>query len=1371
MSSPAARAADARPEPVEPSVPREGEPRRTRRPRRRRPRSRAAGESPPVPAEDLPPVDDAALDALVERLPALSLQDGHRLSRRLDTVRRTRDATARARAAAGILAAVDTAEQRMAARQAAVPTIRYPEALPVSARRDDIAAAIRDHQVVIVAGETGSGKTTQIPKICLELGRGVRGLIGHTQPRRLAARTVAARIAEELGTELGDAVGWKVRFTDHVGDNTLVKLMTDGILLAELTGDKMLRQYDTLIIDEAHERSLNIDFILGYLTQLLPRRPDLKVIITSATIDVERFAKHFDAPVVEVSGRSYPVEVRYRPIVDLDDPDHDPDRDQLDAIGDAVAELQREGGGDILVFLPGEREIRDTTEALAKRDFRNTELLPLYARLSTAEQHRVFAPHPGRRVVLATNVAETSLTVPGIRYVIDTGTARISRYSRRLKVQRLPIEKVSQASANQRAGRCGRVADGICIRLYSEDDFDARPEFTDPEILRTNLASVVLQMISLDLGELTEFPFVERPDPRAVADGIALLQELGALDDRKLTAVGRALASLPVDPRLGRMLVEADRNGCLREVLVIAAALSVQDPRERPAEHRQAADAKHARFAGEWTAGGSTLDADGSDFLAFVNLWRYVGEQRDELSGNKFRRLLRDEFLHYLRIREWQDLHSQLRQAARNAGLTPNDVDADPDRIHTAVLSGLLSQVGLRDDGPERDRRTERGRPSTGREFLGARGARFMIFPGSPLAKKPPRWVMAAELVETSRLFARTAARIQPEWIEPLAGHLVKRTYSEPHWSRKRAAAAATERVTLYGIPIVTGRSVDFGRIDPEVSRDLFIQHALVEGDWDTRHRFFHANRELLEDVEELEHRARRRDLVVDEETLVAFYDERIPAHVVSGRHFDSWWKKESRRQPDLLLFTEEMLRTAQAAGVDRAAYPDHVEAGGLTLPLSYAFEPGAGSDGVTVDVPVAALHQVDPTPFTWQVPGLREELVTALIRTLPKQLRRLYSPAPDHARAVLSRLQAGQEPLLDGLERELGRMRDVDIPREAWELDRLPEHLTVTFRVVDEAGHEVARGADLEALRHALAPKVRAELAAAGVDIEQTGATTWAFGSLPREHPIRRGSHTVTGYPGVIDRGPSVDVRVFPTAAERDPAHHRGVRRLLLLETPSPVRQVQRDLDNAAKLALSRNPHGSVAALLDDCVTAAADHLIAAAGGPAWDERSYARLRKLFADRLGATTLQVLQAVRGVLVVWHRVQAQLADLRAPVLATGVADITAQVNALVSPGFATAAGATRLADVARYLEAVERRIEKLRADPTRDADWTAQVRGVADEYAAELAALPPGVEPGPELREIRWMIEELRVSLYAHPMRTRYPVSIKRIQRALDDLA
>ncbi|MDN5748877.1 MAG: ATP-dependent RNA helicase HrpA, partial [Pseudonocardia sp.] len=1092
-------------------------------------------------------------------------------------------------------------------------------------------------------------------------------------------------------------------------------------------------------------------FILGYLAQLLPRRPDLKVVITSATIDPERFAQHFGtpekpAPIVEVSGRSFPVEMRYRPVVDPDDPDSDPDRDQLAAIADAVTELRREGPGDILVFLPGEREIRDTADALARRDFSGIEILPLYARQTTAEQQRVFAPKQGslgRRVVLATNVAETSLTVPGIRYVIDPGLARISRYSRRLKVQRLPIEKVSQASANQRAGRCGRVADGICIRLYAEDDFDARPEFTDPEILRTNLASVVLQMISLELGEITEFPFVEPPDVRSVNDGLALLHELGALDGGVLSPVGRALAALPVDPRLGRMLVEADRNNCLREVLVIAAALSVQDPRERPTEQRQAADERHARFADS---------PDCSDFLAFLNLWTYVNERRAELTGNRFRRQLREEFLHYLRIREWQDLHAQLRSAARNAGMTLNDTEADADRIHTSVLAGLLSQVGLKE--------------ADTKEYLGARGAKFMIFPGSSLAKRGPRWVMAAELVETSRLFARTVARIKPEWIEPLAGHLVKRNHSEPHWSRKRAATVAVERVTLYGVPIVVDRHVEYGRIDPEAARELFIRHALVEGDWDTRHGFFHANRALLDSAEELENRARRRDLVVDPETLVEFYEQRIPPHVVSGRHFDTWYRKA---KPALEL-TEELVRTAHAAGIDASAYPDHVEAGGLTLPLSYAFEPGRHDDGVTVDVPVAALHQIDPTPFTWQVPGLREDLVTALIKTLPKNLRRNFAPAPDHARAVLARLRNQDEPLLDGLERELGRMKNIDIPREAWELGRLPEHLTVTFRVVDERGREVARGTDLEALRHELAPRVRAELAAAGVELERTGLTTWGVGDLPREHAIRRGRHTVSGFPGLVDRGAGVDVRVFPTVAERDPAHHRGVRRLLLLGTPSPAKQVTRGLDNAAKLTLSRNPHGSVAALLEDCVTCASDALVAAAGGPPFDERSYLRLARLHREKLPGTTMRVLQSVRGVLDVWHRVQALLTDTHQQALRAGVADITAQLDALVGAGFATDAGAARLGDVARYLEAVERRIEKLRVDPARDAEWTAQVRVAADEYSAELAALPHGVGPSPELREIRWMIEELRVSLYAHPMRTRYPISIKRIQKAIDEL-
>ncbi|HZH20826.1 MAG TPA: ATP-dependent RNA helicase HrpA, partial [Geodermatophilus sp.] len=827
-------------------------------------------------------------DDLRARLAGLTLEDGHRLGRRLDGTRRTRDAEARARQRARIAADVAAAEERIARRRAAVPAVRYPAELPVSARRDDIAAALRDHQVVVVAGETGSGKTTQLPKIALEIGRGVLGRIGHTQPRRIAARTVAERIAEELETPLGEVVGWKVRFTDQVGDTTLVKVMTDGVLLNEIVRDRLLRQYDTLIIDEAHERSLNIDFLLGYLARLLPRRPDLKLVITSATIDVDRIAKHFSAdgaevPVVEVSGRTYPVEVRYRPVVDPDaaegDPASDPDRDQVTAIADAVEELTAEGPGDVLVFLAGEREIRDTADVLTER-FPAVEVLPLYSRLSAADQHRVFAPHTGRRVVLATNVAETSLTVPGIRYVVDPGTARISRYSSRLKVQRLPIEPISQASARQRSGRCGRTSDGIAIRLYTQADFDSRPEYTDPEILRTSLASVLLQMAALELGDVADFPFIDPPDRRAVADGVALLEELGALDgDGALTPTGRTLAALPLDPRMARMVVEADRRGVLEEVLVIAAGLTIQDPRERPSEHQQAADQAHARFADE-----------NSDFLALLNLWRYLGEQQEALSGSQFRRTIKREFLHYLRIREWQDLYGQLRSTARRLGMTVGELAAEPDErgIHAALLSGLLSHVGLQvEEGKGRDGDRRRG----GREYLGARNARFVIAPGTPLARKPPRWVVAAELVETSRLFARTVARVDPDVVERLAGHLVSRQYSEPRWDAKRGSVVATERVTLYGIPLVVGRRVQYGSIDPVVSRELFIRHALVEGEWTTHHRFWHDNQHAMKRVADLEERARRRDIRVDDETLFELYDARIPADVVSTRHFDRWWK------------------------------------------------------------------------------------------------------------------------------------------------------------------------------------------------------------------------------------------------------------------------------------------------------------------------------------------------------------------------------------------------------------------------------------------------------------------------------------------------
>ncbi|HEY6422654.1 MAG TPA: ATP-dependent RNA helicase HrpA, partial [Pseudonocardiaceae bacterium] len=974
------------------------------------------------------------------------------------------------------------AELRSTRRRAAVPEIRYPSALPVSQRKDEIAAAIRDHQVVIVAGETGSGKTTQIPKICLELGRGIRGTIGHTQPRRLAARTVAERIASELDVEVGGVVGWKVRFTDRASDDTLVKLMTDGILLAEIQPDRLLRQYDTLIIDEAHERSLNIDFVLGYLKQLLPRRPDLKVIITSATIDPERFSQHFNgAPVIEVSGRTYPVEIRYRPL----GADSADERDQTQAICDAVAELRAEGPGDVLVFLSGEREIRDTRDALAALSLPDTEILPLYARLPAAEQHRVFQP-PGtggrhtvhgsatragegttragggatRRIVLATNIAETSLTVPGIRYVIDAGTARISRYSRRLKVQRLPIEPVSQASAAQRAGRCGRTSDGICIRLYSAEDFQSRPEFTDPEIVRTHLASVILQMAALDLGDVAAFGFMDPPDRRQISDGVALLRELGALQEHPtgglgaleerptwgLTRVGRTLAQLPLDPRLARMVVAANRNGCLREVLVIAAALSIQDPRERPAGAEAAADAQHARFADKT-----------SDFLAYLNLWGYLDERQRALSSSQFRKLCKAEFLHYLRVREWQDLHGQLRQITRGLGMPAGTAgDADAAQVHISLLAGLLSHIGLLD--------------AETRDYLGARGARFAVFPGSVLFRKPPRWVMAAELVETSRLWGRIAARIEPQWVEPLAGHLVKRSYSEPHWERTRGAVVAYEKVTLYGVPIVASRKVAYGSIDPELSRELFLRHALVEGDWETRHAFFHANRAMLADVEELEQRARRRDILVDDETLFAFYDKRIPPEIVSAQHFDSWWRQASKTQPDLLDFDLAMLITSD--GVSEQDFPGSWRHGALELELSYQFEPGSDADGVTVHVPLPVLNQVDAAPFTWQIPGLREELVVALLRSLPKPLRRQLVPVPDHARALLARMtpdsdqiagSAGVEPLLDALERELHHA-GLAVRHADWQLGQVPAYLTITFRVLD-GDRTLAEGTDLEEL------------------------------------------------------------------------------------------------------------------------------------------------------------------------------------------------------------------------------------------------------------------------------------------------------------------
>ncbi|MEU1667209.1 ATP-dependent RNA helicase HrpA [Streptomyces sparsogenes] len=1300
-----------------------------------------------------------ALTALLERLPELMLRDQQRLGRRLDGARRIRKPEARAAVLGEIADEIERAELRVEGRRAAVPAVTYPEELPVSQKKDDILAAVRDHQVVIVAGETGSGKTTQIPKICLELGRGVKGLIGHTQPRRIAARTVAERIAEELRSPLGESVGWKVRFTDQVSPDTHIKLMTDGILLAEIQTDRELRQYDTIIIDEAHERSLNIDFLLGYLAQLLPRRPDLKVVITSATIDPERFSRHFgDAPIVEVSGRTYPVEVRYRPL--LEEGGEDSDRDQITAICDAVDELQAEGPGDILVFLSGEREIRDTADALNKKQLRATEVLPLYARLSHAEQHRVFQRHTGRRIVLATNVAETSLTVPGIRYVIDPGTARISRYSHRTKVQRLPIEPISQASANQRKGRCGRTSDGICIRLYSEDDFLTRPEFTDAEILRTNLASVILQMTAAGLGDIEKFPFIDPPDRRNIKDGVQLLEELHALDGsqkdprKRLTPVGRKLAQLPVDPRLARMVLEADRNGCVREVMVIAAALSIQDPRERPSDKQQQADQQHARFKDE-----------GSDFLAFLNLWKYIRERQKELSSSAFRRMCRQEFLNYLRIREWQDIYSQLRTVAKTMGIQMSDQDAAPDRIHTSLLAGLLSHVGLKD--------TDKN------EYLGARSAKFAVFPGSALFKKPPRWIMSAELVETSRLWARVNAKIEPEWIEPLAEHLVKRTYSEPHWEQKQAAVMAYERVTLYGVPIVAQRKVNYGRIDPETCRDLFIRNALVEGDWRTHHQFFHDNRKLLGEVEELEHRARRRDILVDDETLFDFYDQRLPEHIVSGAHFDSWWKHKRREEPELLNFEKSMLINERAAGVTKDAYPDSWRQGKLKFKVTYQFEPGTDADGVTVHIPLQVLNQVTPDGFDWQIPGLREDLVTELIRSLPKPIRRNYVPAPNYAKRFLDTAVPLQEPLTTALSRELQRMAGVRIDPEDWDPDKVPGHLKITFRVVDERRRKLAEDKDLEALKQRLKPKTRAAISKAfetskeGGGLEQrTGLTRWTVGTLPRTFETRRAGQPVKAYPALVDEGESVAVRLFDTEAEQREAMWRGTRRLILLGLPAnPAKFAQDKLSNQAKLALSRSPHGSVQALFEDCVAASADRLIAGRGGPAWDEEGF---RKLFdgvrADIMDAT-LDTVRKVQEVLAAWQACERRLKATTSPALLASLTDVKEQLAELIKPGFVTEHGVRRLPDLMRYLVAVDRRLQQLPTNAERDRARMAKVKEMRDEYAWLLGQFPAGRPVPREALEIRWMIEELRVSYFAHALGTAYPVSDKRIVKAIDALA
>ena len=1241
-------------------------------------------------------------------------------------------------------------------------SILFPNDLPVVQEKQQIQDAIRHHQVVIIAGETGSGKTTQLPKMLLEMGYGNREsgqLIGHTQPRRLAARSVAARIAQELQTELGQLVGYKVRFQDQTASGTRIKLVTDGMLLAELQNDPLLRQYDALIIDEAHERSLNIDFLLGVLATILPKRPELKLIITSATIETERFAQHFNqAPIITVSGRTYPVEIRYRPLHDAEQGQDDSDHDVITGVTQAVTELMQEPPGDILIFASGEREIRDFAEAIGELGLHRVEVLPLYARLSAAEQNRIFQSHQAaRRIVIATNVAETSLTVPGIRYVIDPGTARISRYSYRTKVQRLPIEKVSQASANQRAGRCGRVAPGICIRLYSEEDFLARPEYTDPEILRTNLAAVILQMTAANLGDIRHFPFIDRPDERFINDGIQLLQELNATThgrgqrqrrggkrSTKLTRIGRQLAQLPLDPRLARMVLAANEFGCMQEVMVITAAMSIQDPRERPQQQRQKADELHQRFH----------DKD-SDFIAYLKLWNYLRECQQELSKTQFRKRVKQEFLHFLRIREWQDIYTQIRQTVRGLGLRINQESASYEAIHRALLTGMLSQIGLKQEG---------------HEFLGARNRTFYIFPGSGLFKKSPKWIMSAEMVETSRLFARVNARIEPEWIEPAAMHLVKRQYFDPHFSRRQGSVVADEQVTLYGLIVVPRRKVQYGPIDGKAARDIFIREGLVQAQLKRKLPFIQHNTALIDDVKALEEKSRRRDILVDDDALFDAYDRVIPADIYNEQLLAGWWHKAVKEQPRLLYFTRDDLMAQSAEHVTAADYPETWQQHSLRLPLRYVFEPTAVDDGVTVMIPVALLNQVTPSGFDWLIPALRHDLVVAWIKSLPKPIRRNFVPAPNYAAAFLADCSAetiATQPLLKALSDKLRRMTGVTIDPDAWDADQLPHHLRMNFEVVDEQGKSLGMGRDLVHLQQQLQGTVKQAIQRA---VEQPEAAPqsvneWAFGSLPTTLEKNQHGYAIKAYPAITPAKDGVKQELFDSELEAQHAHQQGLRQLLLIQLPSPIRHLQQSLSNKAKLAMYYNPWGQVNELIQDCVVAALDEFIQA--NPARDATAYQQLYDTARAELNERVTAIATLVEPCLVLSQAIRKRIKGKVTLDQVQAHADIKSQLDGLIFPGFVSDIGAQRLPDVVRYLTAIERRLEKLPLDPTKDRAHLVVLTQLQQNYRELLQKVPKGKPVPSELIEVRWMIEELRVSFFAQTLGTRFPISEKRVRQAL----
>ena len=1302
--------------------------------------------------------------ALKKALPDCLIRDRHALRRHLaDAEKRVARGQDVERLLKETAKRIERSRQKVETRRAALPVPRFDDALPVNQRRDEIRDTIARHQVVIVCGETGSGKTTQLPKICLELGRGVFGLIGHTQPRRLAARSVASRIADELGSALGETVGFKVRFTDQLSDKSLIKLMTDGIMLAETQTDRYLEAYDTIIIDEAHERSLNIDFLLGYLKQLLPRRPDLKVIVTSATIDAERFSKHFNgAPVIEVSGRTYPVEVRYRPLKSRDEDDRETEME--DAVVDAVDELSRLGAGDVLVFLPGEREIRDTAEKLRKSGIKGYEILPLFARLSNEEQQRIFKPSGGRRVVLSTNVAETSLTVPGIRYVVDTGLARVKRYSPRAKVEQLLVEKISQAAARQRAGRCGRVEAGVCVRLYDEEDFNARAPFTDPEIVRSNLAAVILRMASLGLGRVDAFPFLEAPSGRLVADGYQVLHELGAVDDAgELTATGKELARIPVDPRVGRMLLAGRDFDCVREVLIIASGLSIQDPRERPFDAREAADRAQARFADER-----------SDFLSYLALWDFF---QDAVRHKKSNRQLIDachaHFLSHLRLREWRDLHAQLAEIANDMGLIRRE-DAHAaapevpqqlgdkkrrqqealhyEKLHKALITGLIGNVGQK--------------AQEGDDYTGARGSHFHVFPGSGLKKAKPKWLVAAEIVETSRLYARCVARIEPEWIEPLAPHLVKYHYFDPHWDKARGEVVASERVTLFGLTLIARRPVSYGRIAPEEARELFIRGALVDMAYVSNAPFFQRNAQLIRDVEALEHKARRQDVLIDEDALYDFYAQKIPAHVVDAASFEAWRLDAEKADPKLLHLTREELMRHAAQHVTVNQFPEWWDHADGRMRLRYRFEPNHVLDGVTIDVPLTSLNRLEAAPFEWLVPGMLREKLTALIKNQPKQIRRLCVPVPDFVTRFLSGEPDMDAPIAPQLARFILRESGgVRVDEAGFYAHPLPEHLLFNFRVIDDGKQEIGLGRDLAALQKQFGQAAQLTFRDTSAEFERENVTAWDIGELPESIQFARGRQQLTGYPALtLEAEGRVALRLYDTELAATRAHRKGVVRLLQLQLKEQVKQLGKGPSGFQQSALQLRALGNADVLLDDVLACICDRAFVGDDALPRSEKAFNEQKARARARLPAVT----QAVMGYLA---QVAAEYPPLAARIAKHKLGwELKGQLDALVYPGFLAATPWAQLPHLTRYLKAMGLRMDKQVTSPQRDGQRAAEIRELWQRYEARVAADSETGEASAELLAFRWQIEELRVSLFAQELKTPYPVSLKRLQKVWDAL-